>query len=153
MPTTSQHHDAVRIRRHYAASPETIWRAWTDPQALSRWFGPPGAGSATSATFDLRPGGAYRIAFGTPDGQRNEVAGKYEEVMPHRRLVFTWAWHSTPDRISRIAIELAPVAGGTELTFVHDRFADAAALANHARGWPSFFDRLDDYLRSATEEK
>jgi uncharacterized protein YndB with AHSA1/START domain len=145
------HTPAIELRRHYRASPEKIWRAWTDPQALSQWFGPAG-GAVTSAAFDQRVGGNYHIAFMTPDGVANRVGGTYIEVAPHTRLVFGWAWHSTPERVSRISIDLIPDGGGTELHFVHDRFADGAALASHARAWPAFFDRLGAFLHTTVTE-
>ena len=139
---------ALRISRHYPVAAEKIWRAWTDPQALSQWFGPGQTPSLTKAEIDLREGGRYCIAFTTPDGQPNQVAGVYQTVQPHSRLVFTWAWHSTPERVSRVSIELNPVAGGTEMIFVHDRFFDESARARHGQGWIAFFSNLDRYLEA-----
>src|SRR4051812_8351022 len=89
--------NAVEITRRYDAPPERVWQAWTDPRALSSWFGPAGVQSVTQADLDPRPGGRYTIAFTTPDGEENRVSGQYEEVAPHRRLSFTWAWQSTPE--------------------------------------------------------
>ncbi|HNR84140.1 SRPBCC domain-containing protein [Ottowia sp.] len=137
------------MRRHYAAAPQAVWRAWTDPQALMAWFGPAGPGTATVAEMDLQVGGRYRFAFSTPDGEAHEVSGVYQEVQPPFRLVFSWAWHSTPERVSRVTLDLQPADGGCELRFTHDRFFDERARANHQRGWPSFLQRLDGWL-SAT---
>jgi uncharacterized protein YndB with AHSA1/START domain len=136
----------LSLTRHYPIAPDKVWRAWTDPQALSRWFGPGEADSVTLAEIDLRVGGRYRVVFHTPDGERHDVSGVYEEVVPERRLVFSWAWKSTPERVSRVAIELRPDAGGTELHFVHDRFFDAQARDNHERGWLPTFGKLDAFL-------
>jgi len=133
----------VRLVRHYPVSAERVWRAWTEPQALSQWFG-----AATEAELDVRTGGRFRIRFHSPDGSANEVGGEYQEVFPPRRLVFSWAFHSTPERVSRISITLTAVAGGTELTFVHDRFFDEAARNNHERGWTLFFAKLDQLLET-----
>jgi len=138
----------LRLSRRYPVAVEKVWRAWTDPQALSAWFGPGEANSVTQAELDVRPGGRYRIAFRTPDGEQHEVSGHYEAVEPGRKLVFTWAWHSTPERVSRVTVELRPVPGGTELDFLHERFFDAAAAANHGRGWTATFEKLDRWLTS-----
>jgi uncharacterized protein YndB with AHSA1/START domain len=100
------------------------------------------------AQLDVRVGGRYRIRFRTPDGEEHEVGGVYEEVMPQRRLVFSWAWHSTPERVSRVTIELRPDDGGTVLDLLHDRFVDAQARANHERGWTGTFAKLDALLAS-----
>lgn len=140
----------VGINRSYRAAPEKVWRAWTEPEALSQWFGSGKPGSVTTAEIDLRVGGRYRIAFDAPDGASHEVSGVYQEVVPQRRLVFTWAWKSTPERVSRVSIDLKPIADGigegTELSFVHDRFFDAAARTNHQRGWLPMFDQLGAFL-------
>jgi uncharacterized protein YndB with AHSA1/START domain len=139
----------LRITRRYPVAPEKVWRAWTDPLALSQWFGPGTSPSVTLAEFDVRAGGRYRIRFDGPDGEKHEVGGAYEVVEPHQRLVFSWAWHTTPERVSRVSILLRPVEGGTELDFRHDRFFDQAARDNHSRGWNAAFEKLDAWLASA----
>jgi len=141
--SAQQDKPSLRITRRYPVAPERVWRAWTDPQALSRWFGPGDTDSVTLAELDVREGGSYHIRFHTPDGEQHDVSGVYQEVVEHRRLSFSWAWKSTPDRVSRVRIELRPVDGGTELDFVHDRFFDEVARDNHQRGWSGTFAKLD----------
>jgi uncharacterized protein YndB with AHSA1/START domain len=135
----------LRIVRRYPVAREKVWQAWTEPQALSRWFGPGPADSVTLAELDVREGGSYRIAFAS-GGERHEVGGVYQVVRPHERLVFSWAWHTTPERVSRISLALREVEGGTELEFVQDRFFDRQARDNHARGWTGTFAKLDALL-------
>ena len=135
----------VRISRSYGVAPEKVWRAWTDPQALSQWFGP-GNPLVTTAEIDLRVGGRYRIVFKGASGDMNEVSGVYQEVVPHSRLVFTWAFKSTPERVSRVSIALKAQADGTELRFVHDRFHDEEARVGHENGWQRGFANLDAML-------
>jgi uncharacterized protein YndB with AHSA1/START domain len=99
--------------------------------------------------MDVRAGGRYRIRFATDDGERHEVGGEYREVELHRRLVFTWAWHSTPERVSLVTIDLRPATdGGTDLDFTHARFFDQQAADNHRRGWTAAFDKLDAWMAS-----
>jgi len=136
----------LRLSRVYPASPEKVWRAWTDPQTLSRWFGPGEPDSVTHAQMDVRVGGSYEIAFRTQDGEEHRVSGIYQEVEPQRRLVFSWAWQSTPERVSLVTVELQPAAGGCELRFLHERFFDTDARNNHARGWNASFAKLGTML-------
>lgn len=133
----------LRISRRYPVAPEKVWRAWTEPKALARWFGPGDTDSVTQAELDVREGGAYRIAFVTQDGQSHQVSGIYQEVVPLRKLVFSWAWQSTPERVSLVTLALREVDGGTELHFLHERFFDRAARDNHERGWNGTFAKLD----------
>jgi len=147
--STTQDKPSLRITRHYGVAPEKVWRAWTEPQALSRWFGPGDTECVTRAELDVRVGGRYAIAFRTQDGQEHGVLGEYQEVVPNQRLSFTWAWQSTPERVSRVTIELRASQGGTELDFCHDRFFDQAARDNHERGWTGTFAKLDRFLTQA----
>ena len=139
----------LRIVRRYPAGPEKVWRAWTDPQALSAWFGTGEPRSVTLAELDVRPGGRYRIRFHSADGEEHEVAGEYQEVVPHERLVFSWAWRSTPERVSLVTIRLRPDEAGTELDFRHERFFDRQARDRHVQGWAVAFDKLDAWVRAA----
>jgi uncharacterized protein YndB with AHSA1/START domain len=136
----------LSIRRVYSVAPEKVWRAWTDPQALRRWFGPGEPGSVTSAELDVRLGGRYRIAFVAPDGVEHVAAGVYQEVVENRRLVFSWTRHGMPELESQVTIELRPVPGGTELSFLHDKFPDVAARDDHQGGWLPTFAKLDAFI-------
>jgi uncharacterized protein YndB with AHSA1/START domain len=103
----------------------------------------------TRAELDVRIGGSYDIAFRTDDGQEHGVSGVYQEVAPPDRISFTWAWQSTPERVSVVTIELhATEGGGTRLDFRHDRFFDRAARDNHERGWSGTFQKLEKFLRA-----
>ena len=144
---------ALSIQRHFPVAPEKVWRAWTDPKALSRWFGPGGPGdpqTVSLAELDVRVGGPFRIVFGGPEGNDHEAAGVYKEVAPNRKLVFTWCWpRTTPDRVSQITILFKPAGGGTDFEFLHEQFFDEAARDGHQRGWTQTFVKLDAYLRQA----
>ncbi|HVE52707.1 MAG TPA: SRPBCC domain-containing protein [Ramlibacter sp.] len=137
----------LRITRSYPVAPEKVWRAWTDPQALSAWFGPGEPNSVLVAEMDVRGGGRYRIRFRTPDGEEHEVAGEYRDVVPDELLSFTWAWHTTPERVSLVTVRLRPADGGTELDFRHARFFDGQARESHAHGWSLTFEKLDAWVR------
>jgi uncharacterized protein YndB with AHSA1/START domain len=138
----------LHLTRHYPVAAEKVWRAWTDPQTLMRWFGPADAAGFIAADMDVRAGGRYRLRFRTQDGVENEVGGTYLEVEAPRRLVFSWAWHTTPERESLVTITLRPDAGGTELDFRHARFFDQAARDNHNRGWTAAFEKFDALMAS-----
>ena len=136
----------VSFTRHYKAAPEKVWRAWTNPQALAGWFGPDEAGVVSLAEMDVRVGGRYHIRFGVPGGEEHNVAGAYHEVALNQKLVFSWAWQSTPERVSRVTVLLRPKDGGTELNFRHEQFFDQAARDGHNQGWAGAFAKLDRLL-------
>jgi uncharacterized protein YndB with AHSA1/START domain len=111
-----------------------------------QWFGRPDANRETfQADIDLRVGGRYRVSFST-DAEYYEVGGVYREVLPNRRLVFSWAWHSTPERESQVTVSLQPDGDGTLLTVQHEQLFDQAARDGHERGWIGSLDRLEKIL-------
>ena len=139
----------LTLSRRYPVAPEKVYRAWTDPEAIKRWWGPGPQESVSLAELDVRVGGRLRIVFGGADGKANECAGVYKEVVPNRRLVFTWHWpRTTPERVSLVTITLEPVAEGTNLVLRHEQFFDEAARDGHRRGWGAALDNLTTFLES-----
>jgi uncharacterized protein YndB with AHSA1/START domain len=100
------------------------------------------------AELDLRVGGRFRIVFGGPQGREHECAGVYQEVVPNRRLVFSWCWpNTTPDRVSQVTLEFRAAGGGTDVEFRHEQFHDEAARDGHRRGWGESFAKLETFLQ------
>jgi uncharacterized protein YndB with AHSA1/START domain len=141
---------SLSLQRHYPVAPEKVWRAWTDPQALAKWWGPGPGEPVSLAELDVRAGGRFRIVFGGPDGKMHECAGVYQEVVPNRKLVFTWSWpNSTPERVSVVTIEFRAAGKGTDLLFKHEQLFDEKARDDHKRGWTATLDKLEQFLSVA----
>ncbi|MBI5260444.1 MAG: SRPBCC domain-containing protein [Bradyrhizobium sp.] len=137
----------LTLTRRLRARPEKVYAAWTEPEKLIAWFGPASVKPGSlRADLDVRVGGRYRISFEDDAGEYFEVGGIYREVVPSERLVFSWAWHSTPERESQVTISLKREGGGTLLIFNHEQFFDAVARDNHKRGWTEFFDKLENVV-------
>jgi uncharacterized protein YndB with AHSA1/START domain len=138
---------SLTLKRRIKATPEKVYAAWTDPQKLIQWFRTSRiVPSSLRAETDLRAGGRYRFSFKHDDGEYFEVGGVYREVVPNVRLVFTWAWHSTPERESLVTISIKAEGDGTLLTLHHAQFADQAACDSHERGWTGMLDNIENYL-------
>lgn len=117
-----------------AARPETVFRLLTDPREYVRWKG-------KLAELEPRPGGAFRVDF---MNDKDIVVGKFVEVVPARRVVFTWGWQGNeivPPGSSTVEIDLEPDGQGTRLRLVH-RGLPEGALASHTEGWDFFLPRL-----------
>ena len=140
--------EALRLSRVFSATREAVFRALTDPKALSQWFGPPGV-QCRKVEVDMRPGGHYSLEMYEPDGVY-PLSGTYREVEAPTRLVMTWIWgHGELAGIeSLVTIELREAAGGTELVLIHEDLPTTAAQEKHQGGWIACFDSLDAYLSS-----
>ncbi len=139
---------AVELRRSFRAPADRVFRAWTEPAALREWWCPPGW-IASEVEIDLRVGGAYSIAMRRIDGP-DEIAvfGRFLEIKPPERLVFTWRWQGAfagaPE--SRVVLELRQSAEVTELVLRHEHFTDDGARHQHWSGWLAACGRLDRLL-------
>jgi uncharacterized protein YndB with AHSA1/START domain len=137
---------SLTLKRRLNAPPANVYAAWTNPQKIIRWFGRPDAKpDSFQAEIDARIGGRFRISFSTDD-EYYEVGGVYREVVPNQRLVFSWAWHSTPERESQVTVSLKPDGDGTLLTLHHEQLFDAAARDGHKRGWIGSLEKLANYV-------
>lgn len=136
---------SLTLKRRLRASPAKVYRAWTEPEQLLCWWGPAGA-EVLKAEADARNGGRFHVTFRTPDGEEHGVGGVFREVVPDEKLVFTWAWRSTPERQSLVTITCRADGDGTLLTLLHEQFADEPARDRHEGGWSEALDRLTDYL-------
>jgi len=146
METAIDERTSLQIRRTYNAPVAAVYAAWTDPQQLNDWMAPSDDFGKTEATVDLRAGGRYRVVMHGPDGEVHRVGGVYREVVPNRKLVYTWAWESTPERESLVTVEFKPSGDGTELVLTHQRFADTEARDKHQHGWNGCLERFERYL-------
>ena len=136
----------VELARVFAAPPEHVFAAWTEADALAAWMGP-GDTSMRVDALDLTVDGAYRFVMEGDEGEY-PLGGRFLEIDPPKRLVFTWAWERGDYAAIETVVELAftPTDGGTELTLVHRRLSDDEARDRHAQGWTGCLDCLAEYL-------
>ena len=138
---------SLTLKRRFNAAPEKVYAAWTDPTKIVKWFGPDG-GAVTHADTDVRTGGRYTVIFHTEDGEEHYVSGIYREVVPNQKLVFTWAWRSTPERESLVTVLVKPEGDGTLMTLIHEQFFDEAARDRHEFGWTGSLNKLERAIAS-----
>jgi uncharacterized protein YndB with AHSA1/START domain len=100
--------DSIRGSLYIDAPPVTVFRALTDPKQLAQWWGSETTYRCTDWSLDLRPGGAWRSAGKNASGRPFCVEGEYVEIVPSRRLSYTWkpSWVDVPPTLVRW--ELAP---------------------------------------------
>jgi uncharacterized protein YndB with AHSA1/START domain len=132
---------SLTLKRRLKAPPGKVFAAWTDPEKMKRWMGP-GEITAMRAESDTRVGGRYRIVMHM-GGEAHDVSGAYREIVPNEKLVYTWAWKSTPERESLVTITFKPDGAGTLLTLAHEQFVDADARDRHQHGWTGALDKLE----------
>jgi len=131
-----------------AAAPETVFGFLIDPALMAHWIG-------LSHTLDAKPGGMFCVDC----GNGNIARGEYREVVPHRRVTFTWGWE-TQDPLLRglapaaslVEIELAPRCGGTLLRLRHSGLPEGVQ-GIHGERWSYHLDQLNQAARLANSKK
>jgi uncharacterized protein YndB with AHSA1/START domain len=134
---------SVTIVRRIKASPAKVWAAITRPDQMIQWWGPD-AGPTLRADVDVRPGGRFSVVFRLLNGEEHNPTGIYREVIPERKLVFTWDLPG--ERESLVTFLLEPIEGGTELTLRHEYLPDDATRESHEQGWSGLLDKLPLFL-------
>ncbi len=136
---------SLTIKRRFNAAPAKVFNAWTDPEKMTRWMGP-GEVTAPAVECDLRVGGHYAIKMATSSGEEHSVSGVYREIVPNEKLVFTWAWKTTPERESLVTVTFKPEGDGTLMTLHHEQFFDEDARDRHEAGWNGTMVKLERFL-------
>lgn len=136
---------SLTLQRRLNAAPAKVFRAWTEPAQLKKWMNP-GDAAVVRAELDVRVDGRYTIVYRTQDGRELEVNGQYLEVVPDRKLVFTWIWRHNAEHESLVTLLFEPDGDATWLTLTHERFADEAQRDDHRRGWSGGLDSLERYF-------
>lgn len=145
----------VVVARRFAAPRALVFKVWTEPEHVVRWWGPDGF-RTTDCEIDLRPGGRYRIAMTGPDGKTYPTEGTYLEVTPPERLVSdeVFGCLGRPDTTTRVTVTFAQDGAGTVVT-IHTlcesmAVRDALIDIGIEKGWGEAFAHLAAYLSRAS---
>ena len=150
--TSSPGAETIEVSGAFPHPVERVWRAWTEPDRLKRWFGADGADFA-SMEVDVRVGGRWRFVLGKD--ATSALEGEYLVVEPNHRLVFTWSHvQETPEGVqatptSQVSVTFRQIEGGAEINLRHERIQTDGARANVSHGWNGSFTRLRDTLNAA----
>jgi uncharacterized protein YndB with AHSA1/START domain len=136
---------SLRLQRLLPASVTRVFEAWSRPELMARWFvvEPSWKGKATA---DFRVGGRYRVEMDRGDGTIFVAFGEYLEIIPPRRLVFTWSSAVPAVTGSVVTVELAPFGEDTQLTLTHELLPDTEEGRAHAVGWEGTLGNLHRHL-------
>jgi uncharacterized protein YndB with AHSA1/START domain len=138
----------LQLRRTFQARRTQVFRAWTDPEAVKRWWLPGPGYAVPEARFDVRAGGAYRVAMRNPKGEVFHLSGTYREVEAPARLVYTWRWEKPEMDIGEtvVTVEFHEHGASTEVVITHELFPADAARDQHRGGWTACLDHLPEVL-------
>ena len=144
----------IVLTREIAAPRTLLFRLWTEPEHLMRWWGPQTT-TASSASVDLREGGAWRHCILTAEGKEYWSHGRYLEIVPPERLVFTFAWegqNGKPGHQMKVTVELHELGEKTRLVFRKVELPDDTELKLQTGGWEQALDKYVAYAEATSRE-
>jgi uncharacterized protein YndB with AHSA1/START domain len=154
-PTPMKDHTTVErkserelvVTRTFSGPARLVFEAWTKPELLKRWWAPKSTGvSLLSCEADVRVGGSYRFEFGQENSKPMAFFGRYIEVIPHSRLVWTND-ESDDGAVTTVTFE---EKGGKTLLVLHELYPSKEALdrsiAGMEGGMPETFAQLEELL-------
>ena len=139
----------VVVTRSFDAPARLVFEAWSRPELFKRWWVPKSMGmSLLTCEMDVRVGSKYRLVFGVGGSKVMEVFGKYIEVTPHSRLVWTNEEGDEGGAITTLTFE---EKGGQTLLVKHDLYPSKEALdgelaSGAADGLPQQLEQLEELL-------
>jgi uncharacterized protein YndB with AHSA1/START domain len=138
------------VSRVFNGPARIVFEAWTRPELLKRWWAPKSFGlTFISCETDVRAGGTYRLVFGHPSSEQPmEFFGRYVEVVPHSRLVWTNEEGGEGGAVTTVTFE---ERGADTLVVMHDLYSskealDGAIASGSTSGFGEAFEQLDELL-------
>ncbi len=148
MTTKTTDKTSLEIKRFINAPRARVYAAWTDPAQLKEWWGPESVRTRNFAA-DVRVGGKYRWDLINQEDEEMSVFGEYRELVPGKKIVFTWKWDDDDvweRHNSIVTVELLDRDGGTELILRHEKLPSEESRDRHNEGWNSVLDRLEKFF-------
>lgn len=151
------------ITRTFEAPVALVWKAWSDPAMLARWWGPKGF-TAPVINVDFRVGGKYHFCMRSAEGQDFWSTGIYREIVPPRKIVCTDSFADADGNVVRasyygmegkipeellITVEFREENGKTIMTLTHFGMPAGEMGEMATEGWNQFFDKLVEALKTA----
>ncbi len=144
--------DPIVVEGYFAAPPDQVYEAWTDPDTVVKWFGQK-PNSLHSASIDLRPGGTWRFLKSKDDDKSIGFEGLYQVIKPAEKLVFSWAHvvaHADGRReetpYSRVEVVFTARGRGTFVRLHHSAISNDQSRRGVGSGWQASFTHLTDTL-------
>jgi len=148
MTTKTSEKTSLEIKRFINAPRARVYAAWTDPAQFKQWWGPEGV-QTRNFTSDACVGGKYRWDLLNQEGEEMTVFGEYRELVPGKKIVFTWQWdddEAWKNVSSVVTVELVDRDGGTELRLIHEKLPSEESRDRHNEGWTSVLDKLEKFF-------
>ena len=140
----------LKLTRLFKAPRERVFQAWTNPGEIREWWNLGEGWTVTIAEVDLRAGGRFRIGVRSAQNKAvHEVKGTYREVIPAKKLVYTWVVEdpAVGDAETLVTVEFITRGRHTELALTHERLSEKSLHGTVEEGWKLVLGGLQRFLQ------
>ncbi len=154
--------DVLSITRVFDAPRESVWKAWTDPELMKKWWGPKEF-TSPFARIDLRIGEKYLFCMRSPEGKDYWSTGKFLEIVKPERLAFTDSFSDEHGNIVsasyygmtddfplelKVIVTFSEYEGGTRMSLQHFGMPSGKIHDEASEGWNGSFDKLAELVKT-----
>jgi uncharacterized protein YndB with AHSA1/START domain len=147
--------DELLIVRTFNAPPSLVFSLWSSAEHMKRWMGPKDF-TCPEVAIDFRVGGSYRVMIRSAERGENWFGGVYREIVPDKRLVFTFSWDNEGPSAgveTLVTITFEERDGKTVQTFHQAPFRNVERRDSHVGGWSGAFDKAAVYIEKIAKER
>lgn len=134
----------LELTRVFDAPRELVFRLWSSPEHIARWWGPETCWLDT-VEMDFREGGEWSFWMRNGNGLDHWIGGTYRRIDPPSRLIFTYV-NRYDGHETEVDLTFSEAGGKTKMRFRQEAFLSVAERDGHGEGWSSTFALLADYL-------
>jgi uncharacterized protein YndB with AHSA1/START domain len=131
------------VRKTIAATPETLFDAWTKPSLLMKWWGPKNV-TCIAAEIDLKIGGIFSITNQLADGKIMIIHGVFEHIKRPDELIYSWNTDKSYCAEEKVTVWFKAKNNGTEVVVNHERISSDALYHSHELGWQGCLAGLNE---------
>lgn len=147
--TQQTKHHSLTVKKLISAPCEQVFAAWSKPELMKLWLYPNYSWSSKT-TNDFKVGGHYQHEMIAEDGKGYVHHGEYKEIIPNKKIVFTWNSPAVSDTL--VTVDLHDRQGKTEVVLTHELFLTEQARESHLGGWTSVLENLNSFLPKGVKE-
>jgi uncharacterized protein YndB with AHSA1/START domain len=141
----------LEVSKEFQCSKEQLFKAWTDPEQLKKWWKPMGK-QLVEVVNDLTEGGDIRYVF----EDNVTIDGKYEKVSGNNLLEYTWNWHfaagPVEDASYKLSVKFEGDETGSAISIKQESSGNAESIQPNEHGWEQGLEQLAAYANNRGED-
>lgn len=136
----------IYIEEIFRAPYDKVFKAWTTPESLKKWFLAEDGVTVINAELDLEVGGSYLIEVLYPGYEPSKISGEFLEVKKPNSLEYTWLTPVLNGRKTKVDVEFIALDSGSKIQLTHGEFNTTEEMQLHIDGWKGCIRQLSKFL-------